>query len=231
MKSQKQYKRILLLLALLSAATFVSAQPFIQKQINRRVSDYNHVGIDQSSPLSYYLSRAYIMAEGKMGLMAKMSTVKFELDTCEVDVVVDSAKKQRILDEKIIKIVIYKDSVAAIVTEYSENWQIFSYTWIENGKWVNGGTTDFDGKYTIELLPGEYELEVTYPWYWRYRRKGVIVPEGEKSVRMEDILLRSNPDAVIDEVEIYGQSIPIIEIGPEGNTNTEIQGVPLRIQY
>ena len=135
----KLYRRFLLLLALLSAATFVSAQPFIQKQINRRVSDYNHVGIDQSSPLSYYLSRAYIMAEGKMGLMAKMSTVKFELDTCEVDVVVDSAKKQRILDEKIIKIVIYKDSVAAIVTEYSENWQIFSYTWIENGKWVNGG--------------------------------------------------------------------------------------------
>ena len=135
----KLYRRFLLLLALLSAATFVSAQPFIQKQINRRVSDYNHVGIDQSSPLSYYLSRAYIMAEGKMGLMAKMSTVKFELDTCEVDVVVDSAKKQRILDEKIIKIVIYKDSVAAIVTEYSENWQIISYTWIENGKWVNGG--------------------------------------------------------------------------------------------
>ena len=122
----KHYKRFLLLMAMLSVATFVSAQPFIQKQINRRVSDYDHVGIDQSSPLSYYLSRAYIMAEGKMGLMAKMSTVKFELDTCEVDVVVDSAKKQRILDEKIIKIVIYKDSVAAIVTEYSENWQIFS---------------------------------------------------------------------------------------------------------
>lgn len=139
MNKTKHYRRFLLLLTMMSAATFVSAQPFIQKQINRRVSDYNHVGIDQSSPLSYYLSRAYIMAEGKMGLMAKMSTVKFELDTCEVDVVVDSAKKQRILDEKIIKIVIYKDSVAAIVTEYSENWQIISYTWIENGKWVNGG--------------------------------------------------------------------------------------------
>jgi len=70
--------------------------------------------------------------------MAKMSTIKLELDTCEVDVAVDSAKKQRILDEKIVKIVIYKDTVAAIVTEYGD-WQIFSYTWIENGKWVNGG--------------------------------------------------------------------------------------------
>lgn len=140
MKQQKLLKRFMLLLAMLPAATFISAQEqFIQQQINRRVSEYNHVGIDQSSPLSYYLSRAYIMAEGKMGQMAKMSTAKFELDTCEVNVPVDSAKKQRILDEKILKIVIYKDSVAAIVTEYSENWQLFSYTWIENGKWMNGG--------------------------------------------------------------------------------------------
>jgi hypothetical protein len=140
MKQQKLLKRFMLLLVMLPAATFISAQEqFIQQQINRRVSEYNHVGIDQSSPLSYYLSRAYIMAEGKMGQMAKMSTAKFELDTCEVNVPVDSAKKQRILDEKILKIVIYKDSVAAIVTEYSENWQLFSYTWIENGKWMNGG--------------------------------------------------------------------------------------------
>ena len=140
MKQQKLLKRFMLLLAMLPAATFISAQEqFIQQLINRRVSEYNHVGIDQSSPLSYYLSRAYIMAEGRMGQMAKMSTAKFELDTCEANVPVDSAKKQRILDEKILKIVIYKDSVAAIVTEYSDNWQLFSYTWIENGKWVNGG--------------------------------------------------------------------------------------------
>ena len=108
------------------------------KKIDRRVSDYAFKGIDQSSPLNYYLSRAYVLSEGKMGLMAKMSTAKFELDTCATDEVVNAAKRQRILDEKIVKIVIYKDSVAAIVTEYGD-WLIFSYTWIENGKWVNGG--------------------------------------------------------------------------------------------
>lgn len=107
-------------------------------KIDHRVSDYAFKGIDQSSPLNYYLSRANVMSEGKMGLMAKMSSAKFELDTCATDEVVDATKKQRILDEKIVKIVIYKDSVAAIVTEYGD-WLIFSYTWIENGKWVNGG--------------------------------------------------------------------------------------------
>lgn len=108
------------------------------KKIDRRVSDYAFKGIDLSTPLDYYLSRTYVLSEGKMGLMAKISTAKFELDTCATDVVVDAAKRQRILDEKIVKIVIYKDSVAAIVTEYGD-WLIFSYTWIENGKWVNGG--------------------------------------------------------------------------------------------
>ena len=108
------------------------------KKIDRRVSDYAFNGIDQSSPLNYYLSRAYVLSEGKMGQMAKMSTAKFELDTCATDEVVDAAKRQRILDEKIVKIVIYKDSVAAIVTEYGD-WLLFSYAWIENGKWVNGG--------------------------------------------------------------------------------------------
>lgn len=136
----KQSRYILIIIAIVSAWVSAKAQQhFVQHEINRCVSEYEYVGIDLSSPLSYYISRAHIMAEGKMGLMAKISTAKFELDTCAVDIAVDTLKKQHILDEKIIKLVIYKDSVAAIITEYSENWLIFSYTWLENGKWVNGG--------------------------------------------------------------------------------------------
>ena len=36
---------------------------------------------------------------------------------------------------------------------------------------------------------------------------------------------------LMGEVMILGGSTPIIEIGPEGNTHTEINGVPLLIQY
>ena len=101
----------------------------------------------------------------------------------------------------------------------------------QNDKQVMGGATDFDGKFTIKLLPGEYELETAAVNYWKSFRSGINIPEGETRVELPVILLKPNPDAIIDEVEIYGQSVPIIEIGPEGNTNTEMQGVPLRIQY
>lgn len=101
----------------------------------------------------------------------------------------------------------------------------------QNGKQVMGGATDFDGKYAIKLLPGEYELETVAGNYWKSFSSGINIPEDETRVELPIILLKPNPDAIIDEVEIYGQSVPIIEIGPEGQTSTEIQGVPLRIQY
>ena len=129
---------LLAIVAMNVSVTCKAVDRWETKKIDRRVSDYAFKGIDLSTPLNYYLSRAFLLSEGKMGLMAKISTAKFELDTCATDEIIDAAKRQRILDEKIVKIVIYKDSVAAIVTEY-DDWLLFSYTWIENGKWVNGG--------------------------------------------------------------------------------------------
>ena len=134
------YVIALMMLAAFSIASCQISQPeFAQQEINRRVSEYNHEGIDQSSPLTYYLSRCYVMSEGKMGQLAKISTAKFGLDTCAIDRVIDPKAKQKILDEKIVKIVVYKDSAAAIITEYNDSMLILNHTWIENGKWVNGG--------------------------------------------------------------------------------------------
>ena len=112
---------------------------FKTEQIDRCVSEYNHVGIDQSSPMKYYLSRAYILSEGKWGQLAKMSTAKFEMDTSVADKPMNEKARQRFLNEKIAKIITYKDSVAVIVTETSSGRLMLNHTWIENGKWVNGG--------------------------------------------------------------------------------------------
>lgn len=112
---------------------------FKTEQIDRRVSEYNYEGIDQSSPMKYYLSRAHVLSDGRMGQMARMSTSKFELDTCVGDELVDETLRQRILDEKVVKIITYKDSVAAIVTEDADGWLLLNQTWMENGQWVNGG--------------------------------------------------------------------------------------------
>lgn len=109
------------------------------EQINRCVSEYNYEGIDQSLPLKYYLSRAHVLSEGKWGQLAKMSTAKFEMDTNVADKSVSEAARQRFLNEKINKIITYKDSVAVIVTETASGRFMLNHTWKENGKWVNGG--------------------------------------------------------------------------------------------
>ena len=133
------FQIVFLTVILLWASCSPKEQLFTQHEVNRCVSDFEYDGIDQSSPLNYYLSRAHLMAEGKAGLMAKISTAKFELDTSAVDEEVDEILRQRILSEKIVKIVAYKDSAAVIITEYADGWLLLNHTWIENGKWVNGG--------------------------------------------------------------------------------------------
>jgi hypothetical protein len=112
---------------------------FKTEQIERQVSEYNYEGIDQSSPIKYYISRAHVLSEGKWGQLAKMSTAKFEMDTSVADKPVNEKARQRFLNEKIVKMIIYKDSVAVIVTEGSSGRLMLNQTWIENGKWVNAG--------------------------------------------------------------------------------------------
>lgn len=112
---------------------------FKTEQIDRLVSEYDHEGIDQSSPIKYYISRAYVLSEGKWGQLAKMSTAKFEMDTSVADKSVNEKARQRFLNEKIVRMITYKDSVAVIVTESPSGKLMLNQTWLENGKWVNAG--------------------------------------------------------------------------------------------
>ncbi len=100
----------------------------------------------------------------------------------------------------------------------------------QDGKQVTCGVTDFDGIFTISVPSGVLDLEIATVGYYKYVQTGITIPEGKKRIEMEDILLEPSA-TTLGEVIIEGGSTPIIEIGPEGGTNTEIQGVPLRIQY
>lgn len=100
----------------------------------------------------------------------------------------------------------------------------------QDGKQVTCGVTDFDGIFTISVPSGVLDLEIATVGYYKYVQTGITIPEGKKRIEMEDILLEPSA-TTLGEVIIEGGSTPIIEIGPEGGTNTEIQGVPLIIQY
>ncbi len=80
----------------------------------------------------------------------------------------------------------------------------------QDGKQVHGGTTDFDGIYTIKPLNvGSYDIEVSYVGYDRYMRTGVNVKASGFTV--VDIQLKSGATN-LDEITIEAEKVPIIEI-------------------
>ena len=96
----------------------------------------------------------------------------------------------------------------------------------KDGKAVNGAVTDFDGKFKLDLMEGEYEFLFLFVSYAE-KRILVKVPDDLplKAIELESVGMP------LEGIIIEGGSSPIIEIGPEGGTNTEIDGVPLRVQY
>ena len=96
---------------------------------------------------------------------------------------------------------------------------------LKNGKQVNVANTDFDGNFNFKLEKGEYEFVFSEVGYAR-KRIPVKVPNDMplKAIELEGT-------ATMGEVIIESGSTPMIEIGPEVQTKTEIDGVPLRVQY
>ena len=81
----------------------------------------------------------------------------------------------------------------------------------QDGKQVHGGTTDFDGVFTIKPLNvGTYDIEVSYVGYDRYMKTGVHVKASGFTV--VDIQLTSGATN-LDEVVIEAEKVPVIEIG------------------
>lgn len=100
----------------------------------------------------------------------------------------------------------------------------------DDGKVIQGVATDFDGKYDICLPEGVYMIRTSYVGYHQFVRTDVRVrPTG---ITIVNIALTAS-DEPMEEI-IVGmimEKVPHIEMGPEGNLNTDIQGVLLRVQY
>ncbi len=85
---------------------------------------------------------------------------------------------------------------------------------MQDGFSKGGGITDFDGNYQIKpMVPGEYDIEVSYVGYAPYRIKGVIV-KSDQTTRL-DMELESEAKLLTQDVVVYAQ--PLID--PD-NTST-----------
>ena len=89
--------------------------------------------------------------------------------------------------------------------------------------------TDFDGIYKLELPEGDYTMRVAFVGY-KAMERAVKVAANNDTI---DLSMEATAQTLGgSEVIMYGiLDNPIIEYGPEMGTNTNIQGVPLRIQY
>ena len=81
----------------------------------------------------------------------------------------------------------------------------------QDGKQVHGGTTDFDGVFTIKpLAVGTYDVEVSSVGYTRYQRTGINVKASGFTI--VDVQLNSNATN-LETIEIVEERVPVIEIG------------------
>ena len=129
----------LLLLTSWSGCYSQSLQDFKVEKVGKQVNAFQLDSINLSTPLNYYLSRAWVRLSGKGDYWNKISTSKFYNENTP-DEIVDEALRFYVLNEQIDYIVTYRDSVGCIVTHTDgEDVVLLNKCWLENGQWVNGG--------------------------------------------------------------------------------------------
>lgn len=77
------------------------------------------------------------------------------------------------------------------------------------GKIVNGGTTDFDGNYTIKPIPpGKYDVKATYVGYKKLLIKGVVI--NANKIGFLNVKLESTT-TTLETFEVVDYKVPLID--------------------
>jgi Ca-activated chloride channel family protein len=101
----------------------------------------------------------------------------------------------------------------------------------QNGVFITGGESDFDGNYRIYPLdPGTYDVEVSYVGYETRRMEGVLVKAEQ--VNVLDVELSEG--IALDEVVVTSYKIPLIEKDNTTSgaviTTDQIRSLPAGVQ-
>ncbi len=114
---------------------------FVINAINKQVNEYPNK-FDLNSPLNSFITFKYLQSEGKQGLYQAVNTYRFKgyfskPNSPVIDV--DKKKVEKLLNTKIREIIVYKDSIAGVITDYAEPMCIITYLSYEEGNWLNAG--------------------------------------------------------------------------------------------
>lgn len=139
----KQAFTFTILLIFLSTITYSQYDEKNTKSIEiiKKVNEYpNH--FDLSSPLNSFITFKYLQSEGKQGLYQAVNSYRikgFFPKPNSPNIEVNKKKIEDLLNTKIKEVIVYKDSIAGVITEYSEPMCIITYLSYEDGKWLNAG--------------------------------------------------------------------------------------------
>lgn len=112
---------------------------FTVTEIDKTAAELSPDSVAPTSPTDYYRLRSWVGLNGRNGMWSKITTKRYGLDPNQPDVKVDSARAARLLAEKVVRVVTYRDSAAAVIVRDSPDYYLLDWTWIEDGRWVNGG--------------------------------------------------------------------------------------------
>lgn len=117
------------------------SQNFKIIQIDKKLIDFPDT-LDLSSPLKSFITISYIMANGKNHLWRSVSTQKIKYflpESTAPDSKLSATERVYFLNSIIKEIIIYKDSVACVISQFRETRYRIRGMNLENGKWVNIG--------------------------------------------------------------------------------------------
>jgi len=131
-------KGIISVLAVCCVMATVNAQSI---SIDKQLKDFPDI-YDLSTPLNAGITCSYLIVDGKENLWRDASTymIREYLPKAKAtDRTVDKADKTRMLNGTIKEVVIYKDSVACMITQIDSAYYSIRLLGFENSKWLNIG--------------------------------------------------------------------------------------------
>jgi hypothetical protein len=119
----------------------IIGEDFRSFEINKRVHEYP-IRFDLSTPLDSFITFKYLKSNGKQGLYRSANSYRirgFFPPAGTPDSEIKNDAKEPILQTNIKEMIIYKDYVAGIITDYADPMCIITYLTLEDGKWLNAG--------------------------------------------------------------------------------------------
>lgn len=128
----------------------LSETDYSTEDINRTLKEFPSMN-DLTTPLNAYISFLNVIANGQNSKLKEMSCYSLQdrLGDSIPDVKIEDDRRNKFLNGKICKVMVYKNSVAAVINKTFDGYYGLWYFFKENGKWLNAGE-DMGGETTFE---------------------------------------------------------------------------------